>query len=183
MARDYERVFGKPLKLTTPNAGYEFIKMVFANQPKLVRNSKEAKYIGKAGQTKPSLGIGWPSSRITDSGNPKYGNIQYSAHVTLKPRVGELNASVISIAHKAPHPNGAKLLIRWLLGDEKGGAGNTPWFTPGNLQVRTDVKGVPKHPFNPKLSWNLKDLNLWDEDAKGIWKKKREVLEFINKQF
>jgi len=182
MAKDYERVFGKPLKLTTPNAGYEWIKMLFANEPKMVKNPKAAKYIGKPGQAKPSLGIAWGSARITDSGNPKYGNIQYSPHVTLKPRIGMLYPTPLNIAYKAPHPNGAKLLIRWLMGDEKGGGGFSPWFTPGNFPTRTDVtKGAP-HPFNARLSWPLKDLNFWFMDAKGIWEKQIEVMDFFNKQ-
>jgi iron(III) transport system substrate-binding protein len=182
MAKDYGRVFGKPLKLTTPNAGYEWIKMVFANEPKLVRKDKEARYIGKPGQAKPSLGVCWSLSIITDTDNPKYGNIKYSPHITLKPRIGLLFPNLLNIAYKAPHPNAAKLLIRWLFGNEKGGGGNTPWFTPGNLQTRADLK-KPPHPFNPKLSWHVKDLHFWFMDARGIWEKQREVLEFINKQF
>jgi iron(III) transport system substrate-binding protein len=172
MAKEYTRVFGKPLKLTTPNAGYEWIKMVFANEPKLVADPKEARYIGKAGQAKPSLGVSWTISRITDTGNPKYGNIQYSPHVTLNPRIGTLYPATINIAYKAPHPNASKLLVRWLLGDEKGGAGFAPWY----------IKGIPKHPFVPKLSWHLKDLNYWFIDARGVWEKRKEVLDFINKQ-
>jgi len=183
MAKDYERVFGKPITLTTPNAGYEWIKMVFANNPKLVRNPKEARYIGKPGQTKPSLGIIWDSSRITDSDNPKYGKVSYTPHVTLKPRIGMFYPTPLNIGYKAPHPNGAKLLVRWILGDEKGGGGNTPWFTPGNFPTRKDIKRKALHPFNPKLSWYLKDLNFWFMDAGGIWEKQREVMDFFNKLF
>ena len=182
MAKDYERVFGRPLTLTTPNAGYEWIKMLFDNEPKLVRADKEARYIGKPGQPKPSLGVSWDFARITDTGNPKYGNIQLSPHVTLKPRMGMLYPTPLNIAFKAPHPNAAKLLVRWLLGDEKGGAGNAPWFTPANLPTRSDIKGKAPHPFVPKLSWQLKDLNFWFMDARGIWKNQSDVLDFINKQ-
>jgi iron(III) transport system substrate-binding protein len=181
MAKEYTRVFGKPLKLTTPNAGYEWIKMVLANEPKLVRDPKDAKYIGESGQAKPALGIGWNSSRITDSGNPKYGNIQYTWPINLKPVVGMMYPTPLSIAYKAPHPNGAKLLIRWLMGDEKGGAGIAPWFTPGSWPVRTDIKKAAPHPFNPKLSWRLKDINFWFQDAKGAWKEKKKLLNFFNK--
>jgi iron(III) transport system substrate-binding protein len=182
MAKDYERVFGKPLKLTTPNAGYEWIKMVFAQKPKLVMNPKDAKYIGKPGQAKPSLGVGWGSSRITDTDNPKYGNIKYAPHVTLKPRMGMMYPSPLSIAYKAPHPNGAKLLIRWMFGDEKGGGGIAPWFVPGYYPTRKDIKGAAPHPFDPKLSLHPRDLNYWYLDAKGIWKIRKDVLDFINQQ-
>jgi iron(III) transport system substrate-binding protein len=181
MAKDYKRVFGKSLKLTGPNAGYEWIKMVFANEPKLVKSDKEARYIGKPGQAKPSLGVSWDFPRITDSGNPKYG-LQYSPHVTLKPRMGMLYPTPLDIAYKAPHPNAAKLLIRWLFGDEKGGKGNKPWFTPANFPTRTDIKKPAPHPFNPKLSWLAKDLDFWFMDAKGIWENQRKVLDFINRQ-
>jgi iron(III) transport system substrate-binding protein len=182
MAKDYQRVFGKPLKLTTPNAGYEWIKMVFANKPKFVRNPKEARFIGKPGQAKPSLGFTFEMPRVTDSGNPKYGNIQWSPHVTLKPRMGMSYPATINIAYKAPRPNAAKLLIRWLFGNEKGKSGYTPWHVPGHLPVRADIKEPTVHPFNPKLSWPYEALNFWYMDAGGIWKKQGEVVEFINKQ-
>jgi iron(III) transport system substrate-binding protein len=182
MAADYTRVFGKPLKLTTPNAGYEWLKMVFANGPKLVKNAKEGRYIGKPGQAKPSLGVAWGFSRITDTDNPKYGNIKLLPHLTLKPSMGMQYPILLNIAYKAPHPNAAKLLIRWLFGDEKGGGGNAPWFTPGYFPTRTDIKKGAPHPYNPKLSWNLEDLNFWLMDAKGVWEKQEEVLNYINKQ-
>jgi iron(III) transport system substrate-binding protein len=183
MAKDYSRVFGKPLKLTTPNAGYEWIKMVFANEPKLVKNPKEARYIGKPGQAKPSLGVSWDFARITDTDNPKYGKVRYFPHHTLKPRMGMLYPTPLNIAYKAPHPNAAKLMVRWLFGDEKGGSGIKPWFTPANFPTRADIKGKAPHPFNPKLSWNLKDLSFWFMDAGGIWKNQRKVLDFVNRQF
>jgi iron(III) transport system substrate-binding protein len=183
MAKDYGRVFGKPLKLTTPNAGYEFIKMLFANKPRFVKDSKEASYIGKAGLKNAPLGINWPTSRLTDSGNPKKGNLQWGPIVTLKPRIGHLYPSMINFAYKAPHPNATKLVIRWLLGDEEGGGGMAPWYVPGYWPARTDVKGAPAHPFVTRLSYPLKDLSFWFQDAKGIWEKEKEVLEFINKNY
>jgi iron(III) transport system substrate-binding protein len=182
MAKDYERVFGKPLKLTTKNAGYEWIKMFFANKPKLVKKDKEARYIGKAGQKKPSLGVCWDLARITDTDNPKYGNLKLQPVLDLKPRMGIVKPVSLNVTYKAPHPNAAKILIRWLLGDEKGGSGFAPWFHPGRLPTRTDIKEGAPHPFNPKLSWTLKDLDLWFIDAQGMWKEKRKVLNFIEKQ-
>jgi iron(III) transport system substrate-binding protein len=182
MAKDYERVFGRPLKLTTPNAGYEWIKMFFANKPKLVRKDKEARFIGKAGQKKPSLGVCWGFSRITDTDNPKYGNLKLKPPLRLKPKMGIVKPIFLNMAYKAPHPNAAKLLIRWIFGNEKGGAGYTPWFTPANFPTRTDIKVAARHPFNPKLSWRFGEFNLWPVDAKGIFKERRKVLNFIERQ-
>jgi iron(III) transport system substrate-binding protein len=182
MAQDYERVFGKPLKLTTPNAGYEWVKMIFANEPKLIRHAKEGKFIGKPGQAKPSLGVVWGLSRITDSHNPKYGNIHFSPNLAMTPKMGSLLRIDLNIAYKAPHPNAAKLMVRWLFGDDKGGVGFKPWFTPGNFPTRTDIKAKAPHPFNPKLTWHITELDMWDEDAVFIWKERRKFLDFVNKQ-
>jgi iron(III) transport system substrate-binding protein len=181
MAKDYERVFGKPLKLTTPNAGYEWIKMVLANKIKFVKSDKNARYIGKPGQAKPSLGVSFEFARITDAYNPKYG-VEYGPNINLKPRVGMMYPLTMSMANKAPRPNGAKLLIRWLFGDEKGGGGNAPWFTPGILPARSDVKDPAPHPFNPdRINWNMRDLKFWVMDGKAVWEKQQEVVDFIIK--
>jgi iron(III) transport system substrate-binding protein len=181
MEKDYARVFGKPLKLTTPNAGYEWVKMVYANGPKFVKKVHEARYIGESGQKNAPLGVCWGFSNITYAENPKYGNLKFRPFTKLKPRIGTLYPSMINFAYKAPHPNATKLLIHWLMGDEKGAAGFTPWFVPGYWPARTDVKGASPHPFNPKLSWPLQDLKFWFIDAKGLWEKQKEVLGFVNK--
>jgi iron(III) transport system substrate-binding protein len=182
MAKDYKRVFGKPIKLTTPNAGYEWIKMFFANEPKLVKKEYEARFAGKPSKAKTTLIVNMSLSRITDVGNPKYGGIKWYPLVNLKPRIGIIYPTFMNIAYKAPHPNAAKIVIRWLMGDEKGGAGFSPWFVPGYAPARTDVKTAPPHPFVPELTWSLKDLNFWFLDSEGVWKEKGKVLDFIYKQ-
>ena len=96
--------------------------------------------------------------------------------------MGVSNPIGLNIAYKAPHPNAAKLMVRWIFGDEKGGSGYAPWFTPGNLPARTDIKEAAPHPFNPKLSWRVKDLNIWHLDARGVFREQINVLDFIDKQ-
>jgi len=179
MAKDYKRVFGKSIKLTTPNAGYEWIKMFFANEPKMVKKQFELRFAGKPGQEKPPLALNMTISRVTDVGNPKYGGIKWAPIVNLKPRVGIVYPTLMNIAYKAPHPNATKLVIRWLMGDEKGGGGFAPWFVPGYAPARTDVTVAPPHPFVPELTWSFKDINFWYLDSKGVWKKKTKVLDFI----
>ncbi len=182
MAKDYQREFGKRIKLTTPNAGYEWIKMFFANEPKMVKKEYEARFAGQPGQAESALVVNMSMSRITDVGNPKYGNIKWAPIVNLKPRIGIMYPTFMNIAYKAPHPNAAKLVIRWLMGDEKGKSGFAPWFVPGYAPARTDVTDAPPHPFVPELTWPLKDLNFWYLDSKGVWEKKTEVLDFVFKQ-
>jgi len=184
MAEDYERVFGKPIELTTPNAGYEWIKMIFANGVRLVKKDKDAMYIGEPGQRKPSLGIAWETARITDVDNPKYGEIRYLPATDLKPRSGMMYPHSLMIIYKAPHPNAAKLLIHWLFGDEEGGSGIAPWFTPGCWPSRVDIVenvGAPVHPTNPEITYVPADFEpYWYMDPQAIWEIQDEVLDFIN---
>ena len=76
------------------------------------------------------------------------------------------------MANKAPHPNAAKLLIRWLLGDQNGGNGMKPWFVPGQWPSRADVK--------PPTEKTLKDLDqfTWLLDYKYIYNEGLAVRDF-----
>ena len=181
MAEDYKRVFGKPIQLTTPNAGYEWIKRFFANEPKLVKKEYDARFAGKPGLANSPLIIPTALARVSDAGNPKYGNIRWAAATELKPRFGLVYPTLMNIAYKSPHPNAAKLVIRWLMGNDQGKAGFSPWFVPGYLPARTDVIAAPPHPFIPELSWSMKGKKYWYMNAEGIWEKRTEVLDFIFK--
>jgi len=41
LAAEYERYYEEPIKLTTANAGYEWIKRLMENDPLLVRGEKD----------------------------------------------------------------------------------------------------------------------------------------------
>jgi iron(III) transport system substrate-binding protein len=182
MARDYRRVFGKEIELTTENAGYEFIKRFAENDPALIDGDKKGRFIGEP-QENPPVGVSFAFSRIRDSGDPEHGDLSWSVAVDLKPRVGMLYPSGANIAYRAPHPNSAKLVIRWLLGDEEGGQGMSPWFVPGNWPSRIDVTATPDHPFQEGKSWAVGDLNLWYMDSRETFKIQNDVLEFVQVHF
>ena len=58
MAAEYQRFYGKPIKLTTTNAGYEWIKMLMANQPILVKSEKDVPpIIGERGLKDAPVGL------------------------------------------------------------------------------------------------------------------------------
>lgn len=182
MAEDYRRVFGKPIELTTENAGYEFIKRLADNKPALIDGDKKGRFIGEP-QDNPPVGVSFAFSRIRDSGDPEHGELSWSVAVNLKPRIGMLYPSGANIAYRAPHPNSAKLVIRWLLGDEEGGQGMSPWFVPGNWPSRVDVTATTEHPFQEGKSWAVGELNFWYMDTQKIFKIQNEVLEFVQVSF
>lgn len=183
MAEEYERVFGRPIELTTPNAGYEFIKRLANNEPRMIDRDSEGRFIAERGQTNPPLGMSFAFSRIRDAGNPSHGDITWTVATDLTPRMGMLYPSGANIAYRAPNPNSAKLVIRWLLGDDEGGGGMTPWFVPGNWPSRVDVTSVPEHPFQDGKAWGVPELDWWYMDSRGLFKEKTNVLEFVQEVF
>ena len=71
------------------------------------------------------------------------GKLYFEMMFGMQPVIGCLDQALISMANQAPHPNAAKLLIQWYLGDDKGGLGFTPYYVPGDNNPRSDVP-VPK---------------------------------------
>jgi iron(III) transport system substrate-binding protein len=183
MAADYEHVFGEPIELTTPNAGYEFIKRLAANQPRLIPRDSDGRFIAERGQVDPPLGMSFAFSRIRDAGDPALGDLTWTVATELTPRAGLLYPSGINIAANAPHPNAAKLLVHWLHGNEQGGAGMTPWFVPGNWPARMDVTATVEHPFRDGYTWGVDEINWWYMDPTGIWNEQENVLQFVQEHF
>ena len=56
------------------------------------------------------------------------------------PPASDLTGAVMGIAAHAPHPYAARLMIDFLMGDEKGDGGNAPWHVIGNWSTRKDVE-------------------------------------------
>lgn len=180
LAADYERVFGRPIRLTTPNAGYELLKGIINNRPRIFnRHTDLANVVGDPNSTNPPIGISIPFSTLRYAGDPARGNQQLRAITELTPAVGTLYPALMNIAFRAPHPNAAKLLMKYLYGDEEGGLGMAPFFIVGNWPARNDIPVLPQHPFVPDLSLPpLSELSFWILDPVGVWEKSAEVQEW-----
>lgn len=185
LAEDYERVFGRPIKLTTPNAGYELLKGIIENRPRIYsRHTDLANVVGDPNSTNPPLGISIPFSTLRSAGDPARGNLQMRALTDITPAFGTLYPALMNIAYNAPHPNAAKLMIKYFFGDERGGLGMAPFFIVGNWPARTDIEVEPEHPFIPDLRLPLTELNYWLLDPVGVWETSAEVQDWwmINAQ-
>lgn len=184
MAADYERVFGEPIRLTTPNAGYEWIKRLLANEPSLYPDEHDLDIVGDPQATPGNapIAVSISGSRYRTVGDVARGNLQFAPLTDLTPRSGVEYPALLNIAYRAPHPNAAKLFIHWLFGDEQGGAGFAPWFEPGNYPVRTDIVTKPEHEYVPELTdilWPLDNLNLWPLSSGAVWDEREFVLDFV----
>ncbi len=161
MAKLYKEEFGEEIVLdpACENAGYEFIKRLLDNGIILKSGGSDvAIAVGAPGQKNPPLGIIGPSKLRLKEEQTLYFDICWG----LKPFDTFMSKQSVSIAVNAPHPNAAKLFIKWLYGDEKGGRGFEPWYSLGVWPVRTDVEP-------PKGSKRLDEVNIWAEDAQWLY--------------
>ncbi len=171
MAAEYQRVFGKPIQLSkgVKNAGYEWILRVLKNDAVIAGSTNDvSNAVGQPGQAKPPVGI-TAFSRLRDKEkNPK---LAFDVAYDVKPVLGIATEVIVAIVNQTKHPNAAKLMTRWMMGDEKGGQGYQPYFVLGNLAVRTDQPA-------PKGSRTLAQMNVWMADPAYVWDYGQEIRDF-----
>lgn len=174
MAEAYEVAFGEPIKLSpgVPNAGYEWIKRLVENGLVITKSDGDVtKAVGTPGQARPPVGFA-SSSKIRDVAK----GLKLAIAWDLVPTAGLTKFNYIFIANMAPHPNAAKLLIRWMLGDANGGAGYEPWYVAGQWSPRSDMS-LP----SPELvDLALSDLGAltWFVDPDWVYEHGLEVQDF-----
>ncbi|MBI9101052.1 MAG: ABC transporter substrate-binding protein [Spirochaetales bacterium] len=156
----YEEEFGEPLVLNgTENAGYEFLKRLMDNGLILMSSGTPVTMaVGAPRQDNPPLGIIGPSKLRLREDSELYVDILWD----VKPVASYLSKQAVSIPLYSEHPNAAKLLIRWLYGDENGGQGFQPFFDLGTWSPRIDVP----QPFDQK---ELAEITFWIEDAEWLY--------------
>ena len=160
LAQAYEMEFGTSIELDadSPNAGYQWIADFLANSPVFVSGSTiVAERVGTLGQDDPPLGI-IPYRRYQDVLNEQF---FFEPTLEIVPFAGCLQPSYLAIADRAPHPNAAKLMIRWLMGDptREDMGGFQQWWNVGEWSPRMDIPV-------PLISYSLFDLEsrAWDLD-------------------
>jgi iron(III) transport system substrate-binding protein len=125
------------------NAGYLFLKKLAQNKPGIMPGGDEvdAAYatLGMDPTVEPGYGItGWDSVNTTADGE-----IAMGACLTLDPSIGLVKTNYLAIANNAPHPNAAKLFIKFVLTTTDG---FKPWFVIGTYPGNTNVaapEGMP----------------------------------------
>lgn len=117
MAALYEEFFGHPIRLTTENAGYEFIKRLLDNDVRIVASFRD---VATAVSNTPDYfaGFGTQSAyRDVISG-------VYDFEIDTKINPAVLSPRIIAMGTFTNSPNQAKMMIRWLMSQE----GGEPWW-------------------------------------------------------
>jgi len=170
LAEAYEEFFGKPIELTTPNAGYELIKRLLDNGLQLAPGSREVNTaVSQHDIPNPPIG------QVTSS---KYrdvieGRENFEIIWEMEPTSGYAYLTRMPIVGFAPHPNAAKLLILHLVGGLDGmGEGYDPWRVPGNFPVRDDIPTPEPFKHHSEYDYWYEDLGVIEEhvvDVMDFW--------------
>lgn len=171
MAAAYKEKFGKDIVLNgTENAGYEYIKELFDNGLIVLKGSDDVlDAIGKADSAAVGLAVSGDVSKNEENGwtiQPIF---------DIKPKTAVPDSGYFFIANKAPHEAGAKLFIRWMMGESDGkGAGLDPFNEVGSWVPRSDVTTKNDVPYEK--------LNLWAFDGEALYNSAPKVRDFWIKQ-
>lgn len=171
MAAEYEKVFGRKIQLSPdcPNAGYEFIKRLKANDIVFFGSNDEVCEAAGAPGQKPPTPVGYAASSKLRK-NETDGWVMAPANV--KPANSLTNTNNLYIVNEAQHPAAAKLLLRFMMGEADGKAdGYTPFNVLGAWPVRDDIQPV-------KGSQALSEIYLWEADPVYLYENIPEVQDF-----
>jgi iron(III) transport system substrate-binding protein len=117
--------------------------------------------VGMDPAVEPGIGwTGWTSVEDTEAGD-----IVMAPCLDMAPSLGIIKTSYLAVANMAPHPNAAKLFIKFALTE----AGFKPWNKPGSYSAQPSMEvpeGMP--PFEEVLAkgWLMNPLYDWEWSAK-----------------
>ncbi len=159
MAAAYQKLYGqewtadKDYTSDLKNAGYLFLKKLAKNEPGIQPGGDEVDAafatLGMDPASKP--GFGWTGLSSYES--TMEGELAMAPCYGLEPVVGILKSSYLGIANNAPHPNAAKLFIKFALTE----AGFDPWNRFG---AYPGAEGLPIAEGMPPRD----EIALWPSD-------------------
>jgi len=184
MAAAYKRLTGEDIVLSdgVPDAGYEFVKRLLANDVVIFKSgSKLADAAGKPGQADPLIAF---TNMTYIARNDAKGNVN-AIMSDLDPASKMVYPTFMSIAANAPHPNAAKVMIAYLLGNPdlnletklekpytEGASfdmlrGLAPYHDAGSVSPRNDVPlPADGEIWDEMKGWVVSDTFMWEQGPK-----------------
>lgn len=157
-AAAYERHYGRPIELTTENAGYEYLKRLLANS-----------VIGSGGSTGMAQAVTDSTGDFTAlvvyslyGQTVEGGQYRFEYNRDMDPAMGLAWGENQLMITRSAHPNAAKLMTRFML-DE----GYFAHFSR-NPSPRTDVEPVPPYEKLGEMNWWTVDLDFAIEHGSDI---------------
>jgi iron(III) transport system substrate-binding protein len=165
MAAAYKELYGSDPKLDadTPDAGWLWLKRFAKNSPIPQPGGDEVDEAFATPGMKDSFMAFTSYSNYPDVIDKK---LVFEPCWDAKPKMGIQTQAYLGIMNQAPHPNAAKMVIRFLTTPE----GADPWMKVGNFLPRTDVTA----PKNSKplaevnaVTWAFNDLYAYQNIIKA----------------
>ncbi len=115
IADAYKSYYGKDIKLTTKNAGYEWIKAIYNNGVVLGKSDTTvAENVGAKGQGKDMVGLFTLNKMRTAAAK----NLSLAPAYNMEPFSGFMYPAYVFVASNAKAPNAAKLFIEFAMSEE-----------------------------------------------------------------
>ncbi len=157
LAAAYKEYFGTDpvLEEDTPDAGWLWLKKFAQNSPIGTPGGDETvEAVGSLGMT--DSYIGWmPLSKYRAV---LKGEAAFSPCETLNPVVGLQKHNYVAVINQAPHPNAAKLFIKFILSAE----GFAPWNQVGQYSSIPGIEPIADAlPFKDLKVWNFENLYVY----------------------
>lgn len=155
MAAAYKELYGKDpvLDKDTPDAGQLWLKKFAANKPIPEPGGDEVDSAFATPKMKDNL-LGFTS--YSNYPDVVKGDLAFEPCWDAKPIMGVRTQTYVGIINQAPHPNAAKLWLRFILTPE----GAKPWMAIGNYLPRTDIppaEGAKPLAEISKITWTFDD--------------------------
>lgn len=172
IAKAYKDYYGKDIVLTTPNAGYEWIKAIYEND--LISGTSDttiAENVGIKGQNKANTPVGlfvFSKARYATTKN-----LALKPAMDMQPFCGFYYSLYPLMCSSAAHPNAAKLFIEFLFSEE----GFAPWGKDCGTYSANPNIGVQEDIDYPFSTW---EPLLVKEDAEYCFENRADVEEFLN---
>lgn len=151
------------------NAGYLWLKKLAYNDVVVLDDGDmvDAAFAGLELPEGEDPGFGWTGYSSYEA--TKEGELNMMPCFGLEPVMGIFKTSFLAIATNAPHPNAAKLFIKFILSE----AGYAPWNEIGTYPA---VQGLPVNEDNIPLAELLPQV--WEMDPIFDWENVSKVRDF-----
>ena len=180
MATAYQDLYGKDWTtdalaatdasgMVVENAGYLWLKKVTNNGVVVLDDGDmvDAAFAGLELPAGEEPGFGWTGYSSVEATNE--GELNMAPCFGMKPVMGIFKTSFLAVANNAPHPNAAKLFIRFILSE----TGFAPWNELGSYPA---AEGIPVNKDNLPLA-ELKP-QVWEMDPIFDWENVSKVRDF-----
>lgn len=161
MAAAYEKLYGKAWTTDEAytsdleNAGYLFLKKLAQNEPGIQPGGDEVDSAFATLGMDPAVEPGYGWTGLSSYEATMDGELAMSPCYGLEPVVGILKSSYLGIANNAPHPNAAKLFIKFALSEE----GFAPWNKFGAYPAAVGLSVAEGMPARSDIAlWPSNDL-------------------------